>query len=237
MDPNDKDTKISTPVFDSSQLASSASINFLGLPDWIRDKIYQKVLIILHPLYLFQDPGSPVDAFAPDKPLQWLALLHTNRQISVEASAVLYRVNHFELINITKAQVGVLRSFLDCIGSVNAASLSHLCINFPTVLSIDEEPGKVRFREDSLQSLNLLQDKCTNLSTLETVVHFKNSDFFTKTDQFLNEAFSQIDAQLKAIHSLRTIIVRVEPQSVVLTSSTKDMMLRLGWLVLSGNER
>jgi hypothetical protein len=64
-------------------------VNFLDLPIPIRNKIYENVLVVLHPLYLFQEPGSPVDAFAPDEPLQWLALLHTNRQISVEASAVL----------------------------------------------------------------------------------------------------------------------------------------------------
>jgi WD40 repeat protein len=112
-------------------------------------------------------------------------------------------VNHFKLVDITKAQTDVLRSFLDCIGIVNAASLSHLCINFPTVVSIDEEAGKVRLREDSLQSFNLLQEKCTKLSTIETVVHFKNSEILTKTDQFLQEAFAQIDTQLKVIHSLQ----------------------------------
>jgi hypothetical protein len=194
------------------------------------------VLIVLHPLYLFQDQGSPVGAFAPDKPRQWLALLHTNRQISVEASAVLYKVNHFELVDITERQTGVLQSFLDCIGSVNAASLSHLCINFPIAVSIDEEPENVRLRADSIQSLKLLQDKCTNLLTLETAVHFKNFGFFKKTDQFLREAFSQIDEQLKAIHSLQRVIVRVEAQSGPLTYAAKDMMQRLGWLVLSGNE-
>lgn len=145
-------------------------------------------------------------------------------------------MNHFELVDITKLQIGVLRSFLDCIGPLNAASLSHLCINFPTVVSIDKEPGKVKLRDDSLQSLKLLQDRCTNLSTLETVVHYKNSSLFTRTDQFLQEAFSHIDAQLKAIQPLRRIIVRVETQSGLPTSSAKDMMQRLGWVVLSSNE-
>jgi len=232
MDPKDKDTKVSA---DSSRSGSSASINFLALPDGVRKEIYERVLIVLHPLYLFQNPGSPVAVFAPDTPRHWLALLFTNRQISAEASAVLYRVNHFELVDITRPQIGVLRSFLDGIGYVNAASLSHLCISFPSAVSIDEKPGKVRLRDDSLQSLRLLQDKCTNLSTLETVVHFKNSGFFTRPDQFLREAFTKIDAQLKAIHSLRRIIVRVDVQSGVPTSSVKDMMQQLGWLILSPN--
>lgn len=209
-------------------------MGFLALPDWIRNQIYQTVLIILQPLYLFQDPGSPVATFAPDKPLHWLALLYTNRQISAEASAVLYSVNHFEFVDITMGQIGVVRSFLDCIGSVNAATLSHLCISFPSVISIDEEPGNVRLRDDSLQSLKLLQDKCTKLSTLETVVHYKNSDLFTRPDQFLREAFTQINTHLKAIQSLQRIIVRIESQTRV-PGSAKDVMQQLGWLVLPRN--
>ncbi|KIX03676.1 uncharacterized protein Z518_07229 [Rhinocladiella mackenziei CBS 650.93] len=219
----------------SSRSANSGPINFLDLPKLVRDKIYEEALVVLHPVYLFQDPGSQVETFAPDKPLRWLALLHTNRQISVEASAVLYRANHFELVDITEKQIGVLRSFLDCIGTVNAASLSHLCISFPIVVSIDEEPGKLRLRDDSQQILKLLEDKCTNLSTLETVVHYRNSGFFMRTEQFLREALTYIDGHLKAIHSLQRIIVRVEAQSGVPTSSVKDMMQQLGWLVWSGN--
>jgi hypothetical protein len=228
----EESTRNSPTAFDSSQSTSSATVNFLDLPDEIRNRIYEIVLIILHPLYVFQDPGSPVATFAPDRPRQWLALLHTNRQISVEACAVLYAINHFEFVDITQRQVGVLRSFLDCIGPVNAASLSHLCINFPVAESIDDQPGKVRLRDDSLQSLKLLQDRCTSLSTLETLVHFKNSSFFTRTDEFLQEALSQIDAQLKAIPSLERIIIRVEVNDRVLTSSAKDLMQEFGWLVL-----
>ena len=234
MGSKEKSTQTSTTALDSSQSKISAPANFLGLPNEIRNRIYKRVLIILHPLYLFQEPGSPVETFAPDRPLQWLALLYTNRQIYVEASAVLYAINRFHFVDITRQQVGVLRSFLDCIGSVNAASLSHLCINFPITESIDEQPGKVTLRDDSLQSLKLLKDKCTNLSTLETLVHYKNSNLFTRTDEFLREALSQIDAQLKAIPSLKKIIVRVEVYDRVPTSSAKDLMQGLGWLVLSG---
>ena len=147
---------------------------------------------------------------------------------------MLYAINHFEFVDITQRQVGLLRSFLDCIRSVNAASLSYLYINFSVAESIDDQPGKVRLRDDSLQSLKLLQDRCTSLSTLETLVHFKNSSFFTRTDEFLREAFSQVDAQLKAIPSLKRIIIRIEVNDRVSMSSAKDLMQRFGWLVLSG---
>ncbi|EXJ89942.1 hypothetical protein A1O3_03009 [Capronia epimyces CBS 606.96] len=196
-------------------------INFLDLPNLVRDKIYEAVLVVLHPIYIFQESNSSVEAFAPDKPPRWLALLHTNRQISAEASAVLYRVNHFELVDITKPQIRVLQSFLNGIGTVNAASISNLSISFPTVIGIDEEPGKVRLKEDSLQCLKVLQDRCTNLSALETVVHYRNSGFFMKTEHFLRGALSQIDQYLKTINSLRRIIVRFEEPSRVPTSAAK----------------
>ena len=233
MDSKDRDTKISKT---SSESVGLSSIGFLALPDGARKNIYETLLAVSHPIYLFQDPGSPVGSFAPDKPLHWLALLYTNRRVSAEASAVLYRVNHFELVDITKLQTEALRSFLNCIGSTNAASLSYLCINFPMVISLDDNPSKYKLTEDSLQTLILLQDNCKTLSTVETVVHYKNSGFFARSDDFLQEALRVIDVQLSAIPSLKRVLVRVEVQDGVPTSSTKDMMQRLGWLVLPCNE-
>ncbi|KAF2472362.1 uncharacterized protein BDR25DRAFT_366377 [Lindgomyces ingoldianus] len=97
-------------------------------------------------------------------------------------------------MDITQQQVGLLQSFLNCIGRANAASISHLCINFPVADSIDGQSGTVRLRDDCLRSLKLLQDQCSNLSTLETLVHYKNSSFFRNSDNFVREALSQIDA-------------------------------------------
>src|SRR4051812_48731911 len=96
----------------------------------------------------------------------------------------------FSLVDITEQQVNLLRSFLDCIRPVNVTSLSYLYINFPVVESIDSQQGKFRLRDKSLQYLKLLQDKCTNLSTLDTLVHYKNSGVFTRTDNSLQEALS-----------------------------------------------
>jgi hypothetical protein len=90
------------PSFDSSKSAEPATGNFLGLPKGIRNDIYEKVLAVLHPLYLFQEPKSRVETFAPEKPSRWLALLLTNRQICREASVILYRVTHFHLVDTTQ---------------------------------------------------------------------------------------------------------------------------------------
>ncbi|EKG09570.1 hypothetical protein MPH_13357 [Macrophomina phaseolina MS6] len=231
--------KTSTTPFHSSKTASSATVNFLALPLAVRDKIYKRVLFIPHPLYLFQEPGSRVECFGPDRPSQWLALLYTNRQINREASAALYGVNQFHLVDITEQQVGLLQSFVDCIGPVNAASLSHLCINFPVAESIHGQPGNFKLRDDSLQTLEILQDKCPNLSTLDTLVHSENCGVFKKTDDLLQEALSLIDAHFKSISSLKRIIVRFEVFGGIPSASAKTFMQGLGWIVVSrdGNRR
>ncbi|KAF2257477.1 hypothetical protein CC78DRAFT_527771 [Lojkania enalia] len=183
----------STTPFQSSSSAGSAHVEFLSLPPRIRNKIYMSSLIVPHPLYLFQEPGCRVELFAPDRPRRWPALLYTNRQISREASAMLYGINHFHLIDATEKQLSLLESFLDCIGDVNAASLSHLDINFPVVEDIDGKPGQLRLRDDSSQILGLIKRKCTKLRTLETIIHTKNSGILKKPDDFLGVALPLID--------------------------------------------
>lgn len=58
---------------------------FFSLPIETRSDIYKRVLALPQSLYLFQDPGCPIETFAPGKPYRWLALLYVNRQISAEA--------------------------------------------------------------------------------------------------------------------------------------------------------
>ncbi|KAK3938230.1 hypothetical protein QBC46DRAFT_318122 [Diplogelasinospora grovesii] len=220
-----------------SRPATPGSISFVGLPKGIRQDIYKRVLVVAHPIYLFQDGGSRVETFAPDRPTRWLALLYVNQQVRGEARAVLYGMNRFNLVDTRQQEVGLLRSFLNCIGFVNADLLSHLSISFPVAERMEDQPGEVKIREDGLQSLRLLQEKCTNLTTLEMFIHSKNSSFLTKTDEdsshLAQEALPRIDAQLKAIPSLKKIIVRVYIGA--LPPLVTDLMQGLGWVVLFGD--
>jgi hypothetical protein len=218
-----------------SQRTSLVPISIFSLPVDIRNNIYRRVLIVPHPLYLFQDTGSQVvETFAPDRPSRWLALLYTNRQIHDEARAVLYGLNSFTFMDTTQHQGGLLQSFLNCIGSINAGLLSHLCINFPVVESVDGQPGQAILREDDLYSLKLLQDKCTKLTTLETLIYGRNSRCLINPSyddsQFIREALSQIDAQLKAIPSLEKIIVRSYDGTPA--PAVMELMRGLGWVIL-----
>lgn len=212
--------------------ASSATASFHALPKGIRNDIYRRVLSLSHPIYLFQEPGSRVESFAPEKTAQWLALLYTNRQIYHEASASLYRTNQFYLVDTRPQQSDLLTSFLECIGPVHASSLSYLCINFPIAESTEGQSEQIKLKDDSLRILSLLRAKCTNLSTLETLVHHKNDTVFRKTEN-TQELVLSIDAQLKTIPSLKRIIVRFTVRDGIPMISAKDIMEGLGWVVLS----
>lgn len=215
-------------------------MSFFSASREVRDRIYKMVLIIPHPVFLFQDTGSRVETFAPDRPHQWLSLLYTNRQMHNEATLVLYGMNSFSLVDTTRQQIGLLQAFVDCIGSVNAESLSYLYINFPVAEVIGDPPGKVKLRDDSLQSLKLLQEKCTNLKTLDLCIHNKNSKVLIQTDQgnsrSMQDTLSQIDVQLKTILSLNEIIVRVRDATPIPTLVIEAMQ-ELGWVVLRGHRK
>lgn len=220
---------------------SSPLFGFFSLPRKPRDDIYRRVLVVAHPLYIFQQTGSEmVEMFAPERPVRWLALLSTNRQVREEASAVLYGLNHFTFMDTTRHQANLLQSFLNCIGSVNAGHLSHISINFPVAEGVKGQPGKIVLREDDLHSLKLLQEKCINLATLETLVYSYNSMGLTKVSQdsddsqFIPEAFSQIDAQLKAIPSLSKTIIRFYNGPP--TPEVVELIHRLRWVNLLGDK-
>ncbi|TVY67448.1 hypothetical protein LSUE1_G007443 [Lachnellula suecica] len=219
------------------QRASSVPTGFLGLPDKIRINIYKRVLVVAHPLYLFQDRGSQtVESFAPERPPRWLALLYTNRQVHDEASIVLYGSNHFTFMDTANRQGGLLQSFFNCIGSSNAGLLSHLCINFPLAENGKGQSGTVMLGEDDLYSLRLLKEYCAGLTTLETLIYSRNSARLINAgdndSEFIREALSQIDTQLKAISSLKKVIVRYYDGTP--TPLVVELMQGLGWVILRG---
>lgn len=221
----------------ASASTSSVPASIFSLPADVRNNIYRRVLVVAHPLYLFQDTGSElVETFGPDIPRQWFALLYVNRQVRDEASAVLYGSNRFHFMDTTQHQGDLIQSFLNCIGPMNAGLLTHLCINFPVAEGVEGEPGKVMLRKDDLHSLKLLQEHCTRLTTLETILDSRHSrDLMNPSlddSQINRDALAQIHAQLRAIHSLINIIVKFyggTPTSVVM-----QVMEGFGWVILRG---
>ncbi|PYI07523.1 hypothetical protein BO78DRAFT_90593 [Aspergillus sclerotiicarbonarius CBS 121057] len=229
----------SSPETSSSTVTTSPLVSFLSLPIEIHNNIYERVLAIPHPLHVFQDPGCPVEVFAPAKPYAWLALIYINRQISAEARAILYGANQFTFQEIETVQrpVSLLESFLDCIGPVNAGFLSHLSINFPATERIDACPGEIRLRDDSLRRLRRLQKSCTGLKTLEALVYGRTSSSLVKEDQienkFVREVLFNINAHLRGIVALNNMIVRVYSGSVA--PPVREFLQGLGWAVVIGD--
>jgi hypothetical protein len=100
---------------------------------------------------------------------------------------------------------------------MNAAAVAYMSINFP-------------FGEESLHSLRLLQDCCTNLRCLEAVVHRKNADFFAQPDNILRVALHSIDTRFRAMAKLKKIVVRFHNGGV--SHPIQECMQELGWKVV-----
>jgi hypothetical protein len=193
------------PSDKASSPSSSTYVGFFRLPVELRNRIYKEVLALPLELVLFQDPGCPVESFAPEKPRQWLALLYTRPQIAKESMAILYSTNRFALEEGSKRQGNLLQSFLDCIGSVNASFLSQLRMDFPAIERKDGQSSEIRLREDGLRTLRLLQEKCTNLKALKPFVYGSNGGLIVDQEadpRFLLGVLQNIDAHFRAIGSL-----------------------------------
>jgi hypothetical protein len=100
---------------------------------------------------------------------------------------------------------------------MNAAAVAYMSINFP-------------FGEESLHSLRLLQDCCTNLRCLEAVVHRKNADFFAQPDNILRVALRSIDTRFRAMTKLKKIVVRFHSGGV--SNPIQNCMQELRWKVV-----
>jgi len=225
--------------------SSNTGLGLLGVPRNIRDKIYQPLLVIPHPLYLFSDGASlKVGLFAPDRPSQWLALLHVNRQLRNEAVKTLYGSHQFVLVDTTRIQTNLLQSFLDLIGPINAGYLRHVCINFPVVVTDSQQEMKtLHVAEIDLLGLRLIREKCPGLTTLEMYVHSENSRGLATTattmtaaqsevSQNTMAALAQVDAELKTIPSLEKVTIRLFSGPLAL--EVAQLVESFGWHVLPG---
>ncbi|KAL2861004.1 uncharacterized protein BJX67DRAFT_317160 [Aspergillus lucknowensis] len=219
-----------------SRPTASVASSFLSLPIAIRNDIYTRVLALPHPVYLFQDPGSRVESFAPERPRRWLALLYTNQQISKEASAVLYGVNHFTLEETgpLQHQGSLLKSFLDRIAPANVGFLSHLCITFPALRKVEAQAGKIELTQAGLQNLQRIQTECPRLRTLETLVYGEGSSTPFQEDLEKNasiqEVLIKVNTQLRAIGTLENITIKFCSGSP--SPSVRDFLRGLAWVVL-----
>ncbi|KAK3986212.1 hypothetical protein QBC44DRAFT_143986 [Cladorrhinum sp. PSN332] len=228
----------------ASNMTSSKPMTskLLILPRELRDEIYRHVLVVNHPLYIFeQGPASDkIESFIPDKPAHWLALLSADRRLYAEAGEFLYKCHQFVLVDMAPTQSDLLGNFLRTIGSINAAYLTRISgFNFPVVENpAGEITGKVL--EVDLGGVKLLQENCPNLKTLETHVDGENWKDMGRTSsgssaalEGAHKAFSAVDAEFRVISSGPKIIVKLY-RNGVLASEVLEIMGKLGWEISSG---
>lgn len=177
--------------------------NLFSLPLKIREDIYQRVLALSEPLCI-----SPIRVyddflpFFPEKSDHQLALLHVNRQLRDEASLIACSCNHFVLLANDQEQADLLETFLSRIGPIGAGRLPHITIKFPLVTSLKDQTSKYEIAEDDQRSLQLLQESCSMLKTIEM-----SNELNKNLGEANFETLALIDAQLKAISSLENVVV------------------------------
>lgn len=143
-----------------------------------------------------------------------------------EASSILYSGNRFEIRDSK-----LLTSFLDQIGAQNAGFLRHLVIAFPDFHS-DDVAG-IHLNEDGVRTLDLIRKKCQNIIILETSIRRTNVRDM-RLDAFdapgaVDQALVLVDAQLRAIPSLRELRVRVHNEAI--NPSLREKMRGYGWII------
>jgi hypothetical protein len=109
--------------------------------------------------------------------------------------------------------------------------LRDITVTFPGV----ERGPERRFRlaEEGIRWLQRLKGECTGLVRIELLVYGPSTVDFVQADLevdgSIGEVLSKVDAQLKGVHSLEKIMLRVSSGSV--SPSVRELVKRLGWVV------
>jgi hypothetical protein len=207
-----------------------------------RKDAYNKMLVALSPIFVFQESASrPIEFFVPGKPTQWpaLPLAKCREYNEQETNAVFYGSNHFNLVDTTtRRETSILRAFLVSPTPDHARLLSRMSLSFPALEEVQGRPEALGLTQDGMRTLKLLQDYCINLTTLEFYVHKHNAFGLIGEapgdSQSRHEALSQVDVELKVVPSLNKIVIRYyhgRPTPEIMQS-----MQGLGWIVLIGDK-
>ncbi|KAN0068465.1 hypothetical protein V8E54_013189 [Elaphomyces granulatus] len=140
------------------------SMNFFDFPAEIRLQIYEELLVLSEPV-LFMTSWNKLNK-RPFLQLQKRyglcpALLRASKSVYHEASPLLYSRNRFDFTDLaSRGRLSALTSFFNQTGDKNASFIRHLCIDFL---------GYPDLKEDSIRTLELIREKCTNITIFETL--------------------------------------------------------------------
>ncbi|KAI0547175.1 hypothetical protein F4679DRAFT_555080 [Xylaria curta] len=211
-------------------------VGFLHLPSELRNEIYH--LILLH-----QDPIDPWlrGRFRREQELT-PGLLCASNVIHREASSLFYSTNCFDLSDATYKQIVEL---FGQIGQVNAGYIRHVRIAFPEFPQLSA--GHPTLGQESVRLLALLQERCPNLTTLNTSLDSTSHMEVRMIELEIKEkheleaqALQQVDDHFRAISTLQEIIIEVyehdeeeEEDEDLSTDHIRQIMKSHGWTVIT----
>lgn len=206
-------------------------MNIFDIPVELRLKIYSELLVLPEPIVVGGNCGSSSPPLSQSKRDGLCpALLRTNKTVYGEANALLYSDNHFRFTSTSPATTSAhIALFLDRIGS-QASNIRHICIPFPTFDYL--QPGKARLQEVHIKNLELIQDTCTSIRSLELLVSPDCANYALTDLPIAAEAFGLLDKRLKNISSIKEIVINFEVYSEQDQSNDLTKMIHsYGWTV------
>ncbi|KAI0182705.1 hypothetical protein EV127DRAFT_322320, partial [Xylaria flabelliformis] len=192
------------------------AMNFFHLPKEIRLQIYSELLVLPEPIVFLVNYGPPSPSLSrSNRDGLCPALLRVNKQVHSEASSLLYSNNRFRFPDVFTSVSSTTKSahmapFLRQIGS-QASLIRYICITIPAFPTFyDSQQDRAMFHQAQIKNLELLRDTCTSITTLELSAPSDCADYVFDDSPIAAETLGLLDTRLKAIPSLRKVVVNFQ---------------------------
>ncbi|KAK8013606.1 hypothetical protein PG991_009199 [Apiospora marii] len=174
------------------------------------------------------------------------SILRVNKQICLEASPLLYSENQFRFVDLWLwpyngiARVDVTPFFSGI--SLQASSLRHICVNFPSFKQSYFEPSDmVKMDDVDINNLRTIQATCTGLTTIEFLLCFAADVPHMNNQDNIVDPLTALESLLKSIPSLKQVIVNAHSSKNTNMTDENDVecgsndiwrrMIGYGWIV------
>ncbi|KAI1857243.1 uncharacterized protein JN550_013378 [Neoarthrinium moseri] len=211
---------VQPPCQDLEQRANiEAATGFLSIPGELRNQVYALLLVSedehINPCRSYRRPT-----------LFPVGLFRINKTIHVEASAVFYTKNCFDLTSASSEDVAL---FLRRIGSANAANIGQIYMNAPRFQNLDRHD--ITVHNDDLSVLASIQRSCVNLNSITTSL-YSTKNMGTWLDNLedyeaATNALKLANVHLTAISSVTKITLEVSKDTP--SDLLKRCMHKFGW--------
>ena len=205
-------------------------MGFFDVPKEIRFQIYSVLLVHSEPIVLVADYNNPPSLRSRRIYGLCPALLQLNKQAHSEASPLLYSHNRFQFPNIFNSPDSAsIAPFLLQVRS-QANLIRHICVPFPN-FDVDFQYTSANLHKAYVEDLELIRNICTSITTLELSVYSDRVNDALRDSPVAEQALDLLDTRLKAIQSLREIIVNFQVYSDEDLSDDRMKMRDRGWTI------